>query len=346
MPTSEFDLIDAFVKHFPKAPVTVGVGDDCAVVSQDSKTELCVTTDAVVEGVHFTRRQFSFEDIGHKALAVNLSDLAAMGAQPAWFVCAIGWPKALPSRAVHALARGMSKLAVRSGIFLVGGNFTSSQQLTLTLTVAGTVPKGKALRRSGARAGDGLYVSGRLGDARMGLSKRPFPEAARRQKRPTPRLELGLLARGFASACIDLSDGLAQDVGHVCRASNVGALIHLEALPVSRSLLAKLGKRAPMFAAEGGEDYELLLAVPPKKAPAFEAAAKTAQLDITRIGTCVSGPGEWLWHGQKVAPPKGFDHFRMTQASPFALAASPDKKGLENTETTRGFSFCAVASEK
>ncbi|MGA9525244.1 MAG: thiamine-phosphate kinase, partial [Myxococcaceae bacterium] len=239
----EFEKIAAFVKRFPRAQVPVGIGDDCAVVRPSARAELCVTTDSLVEDVHFTRAGYRPEEIGHKALAVNLSDLAAMGARPAWFVCAMELPPWVDDVVLNGLARGMSALAKRSGIALVGGNLSRAKKLSLTLTVTGEVPRGKALLRGGAKAGELLYVSGTLGDARLGLEllNRPRHRATephpggplRRQTRPEPRLELGLIARAYASAAIDISDGLAQDLGHMCRASGVGAVVELERLPTS-----------------------------------------------------------------------------------------------------------------
>ncbi len=286
------------------------------------RTDLCVTTDALVEGVHFTRPHFSLRDIGHKALAVNLSDLAAMGATPSWFVCAIAHPAGFPVAELKQLALGMAALAKVSGIELVGGNFTRASELSITLTAAGEVPSGRALTRSGARAGDVLFITGTLGEARLGLRRlqegvKQGP-AARRQLRPVPRLEAGRLALRFARAGIDLSDGLAQDLGHLCLASGVGAQVELARLPVGAEV-----KRAfpdPLqrgqFALAGGEDYELLLAVPPRRAAAFRTACKRAQIAVTAVGEVVSGrqivvlsPG-----GEALSLPPGYDHFPSDRA--------------------------------
>jgi thiamine-monophosphate kinase len=270
------------------------------------KGELCVTTDQVVEGVHFVRPGFTWEEIGHKALAVNLSDLAAMGANPLWFVCAIAGPRGLTLKKVRALGRGMASLARRHGIALVGGNFSSSPVLTLTLTVMGKVPRGRALLRSGGRAGDLLYVSGTLGGARAALSGRRHQAHWRtRQNTPEPRLALGLLARSFARAAVDVSDGLANDLGHLCEASRVGAELVLSSLPIERGATLE-------EALSGGEDYELILAVPPVKAPAFEAACRRAGEAIARIGRLVTGRGV-VGVGER-GPRRlegGFDHFRV-----------------------------------
>jgi len=276
---NEFELIDAFVEAFDVPPAPLGPGDDCAVLPP-SRATTCVTTDALVEGVHFTRRAFSFEDVGHKALAVNLSDLAAMGARPRWMVCALGLPKDVTVTELRAVARGMAALAKVHGVQLLGGNVTSALQLSLTLTVSGELPRGRrALVRSGARPGDVLYVSGMLGDAAAGVelfaAHRPVPRAlALAQRRPSPHLAWALAAAPFASAAIDVSDGLLQDLGHVCRASRVGADLEREALPLSAALRRACSpERALHLALTGGEDYVLLVSVPERRAAASRCTA-------------------------------------------------------------------------
>jgi thiamine-monophosphate kinase len=309
---SEFELIDRFVAEFPRvgASVRLGPGDDCAIVRADG--ELCVTTDQIVEDRHFTRA-FSPEDIGHKALAVNLSDLAAMGARPSWFLCAIAMPRGTDPRTLRRIARGMAALAREARISLAGGNFTAARELSIAITAAGEVPRGAALRRDGGRAGDLLYVSGELGAARLGLERMLARGARpdRRQRRPTPRLALGLLARGFARAAIDLSDGLGQDLGHLCRRSKVGAEVRLFDLPVARAVRKAKGEGAAWFAAEGGEDYELLLAVPPGRAAAFERACRRAGEEVSCVGRLTRGAAIRLVDrsGHAAEPPRGHDHF-------------------------------------
>ena len=268
------------------------------------REELCVTTDAVVEGVHFSRPAFTLQDVGHKALAVNLSDLAAMGARPLWFTCAVAAPALTPAD-VRALGRGMGRLAALHGCALVGGNFTRARELSLCITAAGAAPPGGALLRSGARPGDLLYVSGELGAARRALdelaSGRKVP-AGDRQRRPVPRVALGLLARRFASACMDVSDGFAQDLGHLCRASGVRAEVSLALLPG-----AALGLEAAL---SGGEDYELLLSVPPGRAAAFERACRRAGEQVARVGHFSAGRGvRLLQHGRLLRARRGHDHF-------------------------------------
>ena len=266
--------------------------------------ELCVTTDAVVEGVHFSRPAFRLEDVGHKALAVNLSDLSAMGARPLWFTCAVAAP-ALSLPEARALARGMGRLAARHGCALVGGNFTRARELSVCITAAGEVPAGRALLRSGARPGQLLYVSGELGEARRALGELAAGLRVRRddrQRRPVPRVALGLLARRFATAGMDVSDGFAQDLGQLCRASGVAAQVEVEALPrAGASLGAALG---------GGEDYELLLAVPPARAGAFERACARAGERVSCVGRFTRGRGVRLREGGRpLRAPGGHDHF-------------------------------------
>ncbi|MFN0062871.1 MAG: thiamine-phosphate kinase [Myxococcaceae bacterium] len=309
-------LIQRFTAPFgvPRAPF--GPGDDAALLSSQ-RGETCVTTDSVVEGVHFTRSHFSLADIGYKALAVNLSDLAAMGARPSWFLCSLALPTAVSAREVSALAAGMAPLARAVGITLVGGNLTRAKQLSLTLTCAGEVPRGSAMRRDTARAGEKLYVTGTLGDARLGLMQLRAGQrkgaAIRRQKRPLPRLRAGQLARPWVSAGMDISDGLAVDLIRFCKASGVGAEIEAAALPISRAL--RSGLPSPMervhCAVLGGEDYELLLAVSPKAARKFETALREAGVGVTEVGSLVRRP-HVVFHGaggKRLHIKGGFDHF-------------------------------------
>lgn len=310
---SEFELIALFTAPFRPAPSPRGPGDDCAVLPP-SRGPQCVTTDSVVEGVHFRLGPFSWADVGHKALAVNLSDLAAMGATPQWFVCAVALPPGGTAAQVTALARGMSALARKHRIALVGGNFTRAAQLGVTLTAAGTCRH--PLLRSGGRPGDLLYVSGTLGSARLGLEDlargRGRTFAAQAQRRPEPRVRLGQLASHHARAAIDLSDGLAQDLGHLCRASRVGARVEVARVPLHPGLTRAKGSRASGWALAGGEDYQLLLAVPPERSARFERACREAGEAVTRIGALT--PGRQLRFlgpaGTPVKGPRGWDHFR------------------------------------
>ncbi|MEW6430589.1 MAG: thiamine-phosphate kinase [Myxococcota bacterium] len=312
---NEFELIDAFVATFDAPPPPLGPGDDCAVLPPGRAT-ICVTTDALVEGVHFTRRTFRFEDVGHKALAVNLSDLAAMGARPTWALCALGLPADVTARDVKALGRGMAALARVHRVALVGGNVTRSLQLTVTVTAAGEVPRGRrALLRSGARPGDVVYASGFLGDAALGLelltARRPVPRAlAQAQRRPAPHLAWALCAAPFASAAIDVSDGLVQDLGHVCRASRVGVDLDGEALPISPALRGAVSfERARRLALTGGEDYVVVATVPERRAEAFERAMARGGFDAHRLGRVSSVRGVRV-DGRPHRGPGGFQHVR------------------------------------
>jgi thiamine-monophosphate kinase len=302
----EFELIDAFLAELPHPRAPHGPGDDAAVVPA-ARLALCVTTDAVVDGVHFSRPAFSLADVGHKALAVNLSDLAAMGARPTWWLCALGLPRRFTRPQVVALARGMAPLALRYHLSLVGGNVTTSPVLTVTLTLAGEAKR--PLLRSGAKAGDLLYVSGVLGAAAAGLSMLGRHGASRAlvaaQKRPHPQVELGMAAARWASAAIDLSDGLLGDLGHLCAASSVGANLETARLPLPPEAPAK---RALQWALNGGEDYQLLLAIPPRHALRFEHAARRLGIRVSCIGA--TQPGRTVTVDGKPARGKSFDHFR------------------------------------
>jgi thiamine-monophosphate kinase len=314
----EFAAIEAFVGEFPRVRAPFGPGDDAAVLPSSSG-RLCVTTDAVVEGVHFRRTDGPLEDVGHKALAVNLSDLAAMGARPRWFLCALAAPSLTRAEA-RALGRGMAALARRYRIALVGGNVSRASELSLTLTAAGTAVR-KPLLRSGGEPGDVLYVSGTLGGARLGLAslsgrgRRRFPSAERRQRRPEPRVALGLLAARYASCAMDVSDGFLQDVGALLAASRVGADVALPRLPVDPDVARAFARpqKALRTALVGGEDYELLLGVPEARALAFERACARAGEVVHAIGRLVPRRGLRLLDAKGRArpiPQSGFDHFR------------------------------------
>lgn len=309
----EFEFIDAFVAALPHPRPPVGPGDDCALPPRP-KGRLCVTTDATVENVHFTRARFGLAEVGYKALASNLSDLASMGAKPTWWLCALGVPAGFGLAEARELAAGMRPLAKRFGLKLLGGNVSASPVLSVTLTLAGEAAR--PLLRSGARPGDALYVCGALGDARAGLDLVQGSAAARTpaelalleaQLRPMPRVAEGLVAARFARAAVDVSDGLLQDLGHVCRASRVAARLSTQDVPVSPALREVAGGRAPLLALLGGEDYALLLAVPKAREAAFLKAMRRARLDTHRLGTFARGQGVWL-DGVRQQGSGGFDH--------------------------------------
>ena len=323
----EFQLIEAFVgaaRASPRAPA--GPGDDAALLSR-GRGETCVAVDAVVEGVHFRRSSSRLEDVGHKALAVNLSDLAAMGAAPRWALVALGVPRGFGLADARRLGAGFGALARATGTALVGGNVTRAPGLSLTVTVGGEVPAGRALLRSGARPGQGVWVSGTLGDARLGLAllERPGGVEARRlrrarapslrrlavdrHRRPVPRLALGAALVEVASACIDLSDGLVQDAGHLAAASGVALRLDARVLPVSAALATAYpsARERVRAAAAGGEDYELLFTAPAARAVALRRMGRRLGVLLTLVGEVRRGRGVHL-RGAGTAPLHGFDH--------------------------------------
>jgi thiamine-monophosphate kinase len=324
MSLGEFELIRRyFERPGPAAPgVVLGVGDDCALLQPDAGQRLAISTDMLVEGRHF----FPEVDpvaLGHKALAVNLSDLAAMGAQPLGFTLALALPAA-DEAWLQGFSRGLFALADASGCPLVGGD-TTKGPLNLCITVFGQVPPGQELRRSGARPGDEVWVSGQLGDARLALEallgETELPSdllerTRQRLERPTPRLALGLALRGIASAAADVSDGLCGDLGHILDASGVGAELELDALAASGALSTDLKTRPRAqqlrCALAGGDDYELVFTAPASAHAAVEQAAAAAATPVTRLGRISPQPGlRWLdREGRPLALQlSSFDHF-------------------------------------
>lgn len=313
----EFEMIGRFFSR-PARRAALGVGDDCALVEPGEGMQLAVSTDMLVEGRHFLptvppRR------LGHKALAVNLSDLAACGAEPLAFTFAWSLPRA-DEAFVAPLAEGLWALADEHGIELVGGD-TTAGPLNLCLTAMGRVPRGQALLRSGARPGDDLWVSGWLGDARLALEvfrgrlaldAAAFEQVRLRMEMPSPRVTLGLALRGLASSAIDLSDGLVGDLGHVLKLSRVGARVHVDDLPCSPVLAAQPTALRRQCLLAGGDDYELLFTAAPSQRQAVLAAGRSAGVAVTRVGViepagglvCVDSQGREIhgdWHA--------FDHF-------------------------------------
>ncbi len=296
---AEFALIDLIRARCAVAreDVSLGIGDDAALLAVPPGQALAVSTDTLVSGIHFPKDTAPY-DIGWKALAVNLSDLAAMGATPAWATLALTLPQA-DRDWVAAFADGFAALAREFKLALVGGD-TTQGPLTITVTVHGFVPEKRALRRDGAQAGDAVFVTGTLGDAAAGLRLLHDPSAGARQRtalierldRPTPRVAQGLLLRGHAHACIDVSDGLLADLGHVCAASGVGAEIETELLPASPALLAVFDARArAMLQLAGGDDYELCFTAPADRAAELLNDLARSGCGATRIGRIVAGAG-------------------------------------------------------
>lgn len=298
MTFSEFDLIDHFFHRCGamRGDVALGVGDDAALLRVPAGMELALTLDTLVQGVHF----FPGSDprsLGHKTLAVNLSDLAAMGAEPAWATLALTLPESDPAW-LAAFSDGFCRLAREFGVQLVGGD-TTRGPLTLSVEVKGLVPVGQALRRAGAGAGDLIFVSGLLGDA--GLALRALKEGLEvddldylqdRLDRPQPRLALGRALRGLASAAIDISDGLVADLGHILDSSGVGAIVELGRLPCSEPVAIYLARSSDWsLPLSAGDDYELCFTLPPGHLAALERLAQNLSCRITRIGEITTEPG-------------------------------------------------------
>lgn len=322
MPASEFSLIDRyFAAHSLRRPdVVLGIGDDCALLIPPADQQLVVTMDTLVAGVHFFAHADP-EGLGHKALAVNLSDLASMGATPAWATLALTLPKA-DEDWLEWFCWGLFALADRYGVQLVGGDTTHGPVTTITIQAHGFVPPGLALHRDGAKPGDGIYVTGTPGDAGLALAATygkttVAPEyrayIQQRLERPEPRLVEGAALRGVASAAIDVSDGLAQDLGHILERSGVGARLEVDRLPLSLALIISLDRDAAIVTAlAGGDDYELCFTVPPGRAAQLESVAMAWECRCARIGVITAEPGLHLvradgsaFHLERL----GYDHF-------------------------------------
>ena len=308
---SEFDLIRRYFERPPKNAL-VGVGDDCALLRPDAGLELAVTTDMLVEGRHFLPKADP-RALGHKALAVNLSDLAAIGAAPKWALLAIGLPSA-DETWLSGFAAGFFALAARYGVDLIGGDTTRAPQITITVTAMGEVPQSVALFRAGARPGDDLWVSGELGGAALGLVRPEIAEAAKRLHEPEPRVELGERLRGVANAAIDVSDGLAGDLGHILERSRVGAVVEYPLVPRSPAF-RKLGnpdlERDCVLS--GGDDYELLFTAAAARRADLQALSRELGLPLTRIGAIQSGEAQLTVLDAERRPMQvkpAFDHFK------------------------------------
>ena len=321
MPT-EFELIKQHFTH--AAPRTLlGVGDDAALIKPTRGQVLAVAADMLVGGRHF----FMNADpaaVGHKALAVNLSDMAAMGAVPRWATLGIALPGA-DARWVAAMSKGFMKLARRHGVDLIGGD-TTRGPLNLCVQIIGEVPARQALRRDGAKPGDDIWVSGTLGDAALAVAAKnkriklkpvELKQALQRLDWPVPRVALGVALRGVARSAIDVSDGLIADLGHICERSGVAAVVAIERLPLSP--LMRRYPEAPAARAAllgGGDDYELCFTAAPAKRAAVERAASRTRTRVTRIGCVIRAPEDACSvvvvdsDGLPVAAgQKGFDHF-------------------------------------
>ncbi len=322
----EFDLIARYFTR-PVRKAALGVGDDCALLAPAPGMQLAVSSDMLVEGRHFFA-DVDLEALGHKALAVNLSDLAACGAKPLAFTLALSLPR-VDEAWLAGFSRGLLALADAHGCELVGGD-TTQGPLNICITVFGEVPTGQTLLRSGARPGDDIYVSGTLGDARLALEAllghialpaEVLARARERLERPTPRVALGLQLRGVASSAMDLSDGLLGDLSHILKASGVGARIdtHITSNLIVEKACPSRGNghfdleffRQCTLA--GGDDYELTFTAPPARRDAVAAASQASGTPVTRIGTVLAEPGLQLVDAQGQAVENhyaSFDHFR------------------------------------
>lgn len=316
----EFDLIDRFFKR-PAKHADLGVGDDCALLSPRPGHQLALSADMLVEGRHFLST-VDPATLGHKSLAVNLSDLAACGAEPRAFLLSLSLPRADVAW-LQGFSQGLFVLADAHGCELIGGD-TTQGPLNISITVLGDVPRGQALLRSGARAGDDIFVSGTVGDARLALEvfrgKLSLPETVfrrcrNRMEQPTPRVALGIGLRGVASAAADISDGLLGDLGHILRQSGAGARLDLaacEGLLSCRHDVPLTDAWLRTCVLSGGDDYELVFTAPPTLRDAVQQAAIDSQTSVTCIGTVTATTGIDLLdrQGHRVDTSfTSFDHF-------------------------------------
>lgn len=318
---SEFDLIQHYFaqQSITDSRIAMGIGDDCALLQPTPGMQLAISSDMLVSGRHF----FADADphmLGHKCLAVNLSDLAAMGAQPLAFTLALSLPEANPEW-LSGFSRGMFQLAQQHGCHLIGGD-TTKGPLNICITIFGEIPPGQALRRDAAQVGDDIWISGDLGDARLALAgywndikleQADHQQAALRMHMPTPRNTLGLALRGIAHAALDISDGLAGDLGHILERSDVGAILEIDRLPAGLILQRQSKELRHQFTLTGGDDYELCFTVPQDKRDAVIAAGAHTSTAVTRVGKIVEGKGLTLLD-QHMQPLQmniqTFDHFK------------------------------------
>lgn len=329
----EFDVIDQFFKPLSqskqmRSPLDIGIGDDGAVLSCRPDSQLVVVTDTLIEGVHFLRETEAY-DIAWKSLAVNLSDLAAMGAVPAFFSLALTLPNSLLTSKnnqawLKSFSQGLSDLATQYDIALVGGDTTHADQLSITITAHGWVETGQAITRAGAQPGDDIYVSGTIGDGGLGLrllqsSSTPNSHlvdhlAVSKLNRPQPRVALGRALQGIASSAIDISDGLLADLNHILQVSSVGAVVDATDIPISEAMQQYLTETADWnFPLSCGDDYELCFTVAADKADLVTEISKALAVPLKRIGRISADGGHLLVerNGQSVKFDKalGFEHF-------------------------------------
>ncbi|HEB55025.1 MAG TPA: thiamine-phosphate kinase [Gammaproteobacteria bacterium] len=330
MSVSEFEIINRYFASQTVAGenIILGIGDDAAIVSIPADKQLVVSMDSLISGVHFPV-QTSAADIAWKALAVNLSDLAAMGARPAWFTLALSLPE-VDHNWLAAFSESLADISSTYGIPLVGGD-TTRGPLSITIQVAGHVEAGQALLRSGAKVGDQIFLSGSIGDAALGLHLlQQQPEGladtdylnrdlVRRLNRPQPRIELGQALGGIASACIDISDGLFADLSHILKASAVGARLQQAQIPLSEATQQLLSENPQLRPAiyNRGDDYELCFCVPTEKCRQLEAIEKEQYCRLSHIGEIVSGHDLQLFDAQNNRLDyrhDSYDHFAKKHA--------------------------------
>ena len=315
---SEFDLIARYFTR-PTPSARLGVGDDAALIALQAGFELAVSADMLVAGTHFLP-DADPALLGHKTLAVNLSDLAAMGARPRWALLSLALPEA-DEAWLASFSQGFLALAAEHGVDLIGGD-TTRGPLNLSVTIMGEVEADQALRRDAAQVGDEIWVSGELGAAALGLQHllgerqlAPAEAAAclARLHRPVPRVALGRCLIGLAHACIDISDGLVADLGHILERSHVGAEIRLADLPLAAAVAGRLSElQALRVALAGGDDYELCFTAPAMRADAIRAAAAEVGVPVARVGRITAEAGLQLFDAEGRAMPlhaSGFDHF-------------------------------------
>lgn len=317
---SEFDLIKRyFAQHSSTDPrIALGIGDDCALLTPSPGMQLAISTDMLVSGRHF----FADADpylLGHKCLAVNLSDLAAMAASPLAFTLALSLPQAQPVW-LEKFSQGLLALADTHGCSLIGGD-TTKGPLNICITVFGELPPGSALRRDAAQLGDDIWISGTLGDARLALASyrkeltlapAEHKLAAARMHQPSPRIALGKALRGIAHAALDISDGLSGDLGHILERSKLGASLHIDSLPAGPVLSRQPLALQREFTLAGGDDYELCFSAPVAQRAAVLAAGLASATAVTRVGSIEAAPGLRLLDdfGQPVSLQlTSFDHF-------------------------------------
>ena len=308
---NEFDLIREYFTWPIKDPsVVLGVGDDAAIFNQEQGYQLVTTTDTLTEGVHFSASTPA-KDIAHKSLAVNLSDIAAMGAKAKYFTLALALPK-IDKSWLQEFSDSLKQLSGNYEVSLIGGD-TTRGSLNITITMFGIVENSKAMKRSGARPGDGVYVSGTIGDAgfcfwKLSNGLIPSNQELKRLNCPIPRVELGLVLKNLASACIDVSDGLEQDLSHILKASSVGAVIEVEKIPISEALLGHIKDTNDWsIALCGGDDYELCFTVPEDNEETLKMISESCNVKITKIGVVSESLGLQIEGFD--GPRKSYQHF-------------------------------------